>query len=52
MKSNFSKFIQHNQFQFFVQENDAHTQKFKTLKGCFNTFQPVDKSFGFSRSIT
>ena len=38
MKSNFSKFINCNHynsplvFQFSVQENDAHTKKFKTLK--------------------
>ena len=31
--------------------NDTHTQKIKTLKSCFNTFQPVDKAFIFSHSV-
>ena len=57
MKSNLSKFIHCNHynsplpFQFSVYGNDAYTQKFKTLKGCFNTFQLVDKALSFSHSL-
>ena len=51
MKSNFSKFIHCNQFQFSVEGNDARTQKSKALKVCFNTFKPVDKDFSLAHSL-
>ena len=35
----------------FCMGNNAHTQKFKTLKGCFNPFQPADKAFSFSHNL-
>ena len=44
-------FIHCYQYQFSVYGNDAHTQKFKTLKSSFNTFQTVDKAFSFSDSL-
>ena len=44
-------FIHCYQYQFSVCGNDAHTQKFKTLKSSFNTFQTVDKAFSFSYSL-
>ena len=35
----------------FCIRKDAHTHKFETLKGGFNTFQSVDKAFSFSHSL-
>ena len=34
-----------------VWKNDAHTQKVKTLKDCYNTLQPVDRAFSFSHNL-
>ena len=57
MKSNFSKFIYCNYynspllFQFSLYGNDVTIQKFKTLKGHINTFQPVDTAFSFSHCL-
>ena len=57
MKSNLSKFIQCNHynspwpFQLFCIWEYAHTQKFETLKNCFNTFQSVDEAFRFLHSL-
>ena len=50
-KLNFSSFIHCSKFQFFVWVNDAHTQKFKKLKICLNTFHPVDSFFLISKLI-
>ena len=47
MISNLFKLIHRNKFQFSVLGNDADTQKFKTLKFYFKTFQPEDKDLKF-----
>ena len=58
---NFTKNVQWNQTfpsvfiaissRFLYKEMMLHTNKFKILKGCFNTLEPVDKSFSFSHSL-
>ena len=51
MKLKSFRFIHCNQFHFSVYGNDANIGKFKTLKGCANTFQPVDEAASFSHSL-
>ena len=45
------KLFQVYSLQSVQQTSDAHTQKFKTLKGCFDTLQPIDKALSSSHSL-